>query len=127
MNKHILFVMRSLDNPELFTQAEKKANWKSAAHAAYDACKDYKAYDAAADAAYAAYGAVDVVYTAVYNAVDVADAAYTAYTAYTADAAEYWIGEFFNKTGEDKQTYINEVERLKDGRNNKKRGLKHEL
>ena len=36
MNKHILFVMRNLDNSELFTQEEKEVNRKSA-HAAYSA------------------------------------------------------------------------------------------
>ena len=108
MNKHILFVMRSLDNPELFTQAEKKVNWRSAAYDA-DAAYDAAAYDAVYDAAYAAADAA----AAVYDAAAAADAAYAAYAAHTADVAEHWVGEFFNKTGEDKQTYINEVERLK--------------
>ena len=100
MNKHILFVMRNLDNPELFTQEEKEVNRKSA-NTAYVA--------AYAGAAYAAYDAADAAaYDAAYAA-----AAYAAYDA----AAEHWVGEFFNKTGEDKQTYINEVERLK-GNNN---------
>jgi len=113
--------MRSLDNPELFTQAEKKVNWRSAAYDA-DAAYDAAAYDAVYDAAYAAADAA----AAVYDAAAAADAAYAAY-AYADAATEHWVGEFFNKTGEDKQTYINEVERLKDSRNNKKRGLKHEL
>ena len=71
MNEHILFVMRSLDNPELFTQEQKEVNRKSAC--------------------------------------DAADASYAA-----ANTAEYWINEFFESSGEDKQTYINEVERLKE-------------
>ena len=89
--------MRNLDNPELFTQEEKEVNRKSA-NTAYVA--------AYAGAAYAAYDAADAAaYDAAYAA-----AAYAAYDA----AAEHWVGEFFNKTGEDKQTYINEVERLKE-------------
>ena len=88
MNKHILFVMRSLDNPKLFAQEEKEANNRNAA-------------DAAANAAYAAYDAYDA-------AADAADAAPD-----SAADAEYWVNIFFERTGEDKQVYINEVERLK--------------
>ena len=96
MNKHILFVMRSLDNPQLFTQEEKEANNRNAA-------ADAAAADVYAYAAYAtAYAAAD----AAADAADAADA-----------AAERWVKEFFIKTGKDEQTYINEVERLK-GNNN---------
>jgi len=99
MNKHILFVMRSLDNPELFTQAEKEANKNSALTAADDA------YVYIADAAvYMAYGAFDA-------AVYIADAA-TDWAAACADA-ERCINKFFERAGEDKQTYIDEVERLR--------------
>jgi len=78
--------MRSLNNPELFTQAEKEANNRNAVDAAYAAAYDvYDAYDAAADAADAA-----------------ADAAYT--------DAERCINKFFERSGEDKQTYIDEVD-----------------
>jgi len=97
MNKHILFVMRSLDNPELFTQEEKEGNKKSAAAAFYAAVAAYAdtaAYSAAAEAAAVA-------------------AANTAYAAYDNDWAEYWVNKFFKRAGEDKQTYIDEVERLK--------------
>ena len=80
MNKHILFVMRNLDNPELFTQQEKEVNRKSAA------------------AAYA--DTVNTAYAAAAAAV-------------AAEWAEYWVNKFFKRAGEDKQTYIDEVERLK--------------
>jgi len=90
MNKHILFVMRSLDNPELFTQEEKEANKFSAA-------------DAAAD--YVAYAAAYMAYDAAVAAVYIADAA-------CADA-ERCINKFFGRSSEDKQTYIDEVERLR--------------
>ncbi len=104
MNKHILFVMRSLDNPQLFTQEEKEANNRNAA----------------ADAA--AYAAADVyadVYATAYAAADAADAAYAAADAAYAAAdvyayvAERWVKEFFKVTGEDKQEYIDKVEILK--------------
>ena len=107
MNKHILFVMRSLDNPKLFTQEEKEAN-KESADAAYITAADAAAYTAAV-----AY-TVDAV-----DAVDAADAAATAaYITAAADAdadadAENWVSKHFKSSGEDKQTYINEVERLK--------------
>jgi len=95
MDKHILFVMRSLDNPELFTQEEKEANRKSANDAA---CASY---------------AADAVYAAAYMANDVADAAVYIADAACADA-ERCINKFFGRSSEDKQTYINEVERLKE-------------
>ena len=90
MNKHILFVMRNLDNPELFTQEEKEVNRKSANTA-------YAANTAnTANTAYAAYAAADVA--------DVAD---------VYASTEWWVNEFFERSGEDKQTYIDEVERLR--------------
>jgi len=78
MNKHILFVMRNLDNTELFTQEEKEGNRKSA-HAAYSAA--VAAYSAAVAAAYAA----DV---------------------------EHWVNKFFERSGEDRQTYIDEINKM---------------
>ena len=108
MNKHILFVMRSLDNPELFTQAEKKVNWRSAAYDA-DAAYDAAAYDAVYDAAYAAADAA----AAVYDAAAAADAAYAAYAYADAAYVDRCINKFFGRSGEDKQTYIDEVKRLR--------------
>ena len=89
MNQQILFVMRDMDNPELFTQEEKEGNKKTAAAA-------YAADDAAYSAVWAAYFA----------------AAYAADTAYDT-ATECWVNKFFKRAGEDKQTYIDEVERLR--------------
>jgi len=104
--------MRNLDNTELFTQEEKEGNRKSA-HAAYSAA--VAAYSAAVAAEAAEWAAADAAYA-------VADAAYAAAVAaaYAADAdvadasTEWWVNEFLERSGEDKQTYINEVERLKE-------------
>ena len=87
MNIFILKTMRYLDNPELFTVAEMKKN-ASDSHAALAAAV------AAHAAAYAAYAVA-------------ADAA--------ADATrtKRWLDKYFKVTGENKQNYINEVERLK--------------
>ena len=74
--------MRSLDNPELFTEQEKAENKESA------------------------FGS-DAAYNAVY-------AAYAAANAVTNATVEYWVNKFFERTGEDKQVYIDEVERLKE-------------
>ena len=109
MNKHILFVMRNLDNPELFTREQKEDNRKSSLTANAAAAADAAAANAAdANAAYAAYAAADAADAAnayaAYAAADAADAA----------NAEYWVNLFFKKSGEDKQTYIDEVERLKE-------------
>lgn len=55
------------------------------------------------DAAYAAYAAY-VVYAAY---------AAAAYAAASVDAsAEYWINKYFERTGEDRQLYTNEIERI---------------
>ena len=88
MNKHILFVMRSLDNPELFTQEEKEVNRKSANTA-------YAANTAAAASVYAA------------AAVAAANSA-----ANSAAFTEYWVNKFFKRSGEDKQTYIDEINKM---------------
>ena len=69
MNKHILFVIDHLANPEKYTKAQLEANRRSA----YDADDD------------------DVAYFA---------AAYT---------AAHWVDEYFEVTGEDKQTYIDKL------------------
>ena len=94
MDIFILKVMQYLGNPELFTVAEMKKN-TSDAHAA----------------AYAVYA----TYAADANAVSAAVSAAVAYTAvaYDTDYTNYWIDQYFKVTGEDKQDYINEVERLR--------------
>ena len=86
MNEHILFVMRNLDNTELFTQEEKEVNRKSA-HAAYDA-----AYAPTTHAAYAATATATAAYAA---------------------STPWWVNKFFERSGEDRQTYIDEVKRLR--------------
>jgi len=89
MNEYILKVMRYLDNPELFSVEEMMEN-------AVDAV------DAAEAAAYA-----DATYAYAANAANAyADCAYTA-------KAKHWINEYFKESGQNKQYYINEVERLK--------------
>ena len=91
MNIFILKAMQYLDNPGLFTKDEMWEN-AAAADAAIDAGVDYNAADTAADVAVAT---ADVFYDADY------------------DYANHWLDEYFKITGEDKQNYINEVERLK--------------
>ena len=95
MDKFILKVMRHLDNPELFTKDEM---WENANNA--------WAVADAADAAWVAYAAADAYYAAY---------ATTSYatTSYAVSDANYWIDEYFKKTKENKQDYINEVERLR--------------
>jgi len=94
------------------------ADADAAAYAAYAAVYPAAlAADAAAYAAYASYAYAYAAYAAVYPAALAADAAaYAAYASYAdADAAyaERCINKFFGRSGEDKQTYIDEVERLK--------------
>ena len=92
MNIFVLKSMQYLDNPELFTSVEM---WENAnnAWAVVDNDGDYDADCAASATTNAAYATAD----------SYADAAH----------ANYWLDKYFKETGEDKQTYINEVERLR--------------
>ena len=90
MNIFILKAMRYLDNPELFTRDEMREN-ASDADAAIGADVDYDAADTAADVAADAFH--DDEYATAY--------------------ADYGLDKYFRITGEDRQTYINEVERLR--------------
>jgi len=83
MNKHILLVMKWLNDKDSVSQEELKEN-KHGVHAAY-ATGGY----AYACTAYATH----------------------ACTAYAAAAyAEYWVKEYFEETGEDKNEYLKELE-----------------
>ena len=68
--------MKWLKNPESVTQEELDANRKSA----WDAWDAWDTYTSATSAGAAA--------------------------AWAADVASYWVDEYFESTGEDKQTYI---------------------
>ena len=81
LNKHILLVMKWLDNKDSVTQEELKEN-----HLIADAY-------AANAAAYAADA-------------DAADAAYAAYADAHAANAEKWVGKYFERSGENKQDYL---------------------
>ena len=111
--------MKSLDNPKLFTQEEKEANNRNAYTAYDDAYAAAYAADAAvyptADADAAAYAAYAAVYPAALAADSAAYAAYASYAYAYADAAyvDRCINKFFGRSGEDKQTYIDEVKRLR--------------
>jgi hypothetical protein len=85
MNKNILFVMKWLNSPESFTQEELDANFEVANHE--------RAYWAAASRAAANYAAW--ASSATYRAA--------------ATCAADWIAEYFEITGEDKQTYIDKL------------------
>jgi hypothetical protein len=91
MNKYILKVMRYIDNKELFSVEEMREN---TVNAAYDD-------DASAYAAVSAYAAA--------IAYDEANVAYD----YHANTARDWVNEYFKDSDENKQDYVNEVERLK--------------
>ena len=101
MNKHILTVIDNQLNPGKYTRAQLQDNAADADAADADA-------DAAADAnayAYAAAAAADAYAYAYAYAYD----AYDAYAYADADAAVYWLNKYFNITGENKQDYIDEI------------------
>ena len=85
-------IMDSLANPGKYTVEQLENNADNAVYAAIDA----------ADAA-AVY--VAAVYAAAYYA---ARAAADACVAYAADAAD-WVEEYFTRSGENKQDYIDEI------------------
>ena len=80
MNNTILFVIDHQLNPDKYTQEQLKENYRAANANASDA--------AAAD-----YGAAD----------------YAAYAADYAASASYWLNEYFERTGENKQDYIDAI------------------
>lgn len=90
LNKHILLVMKWLDDKGSVSKEDLKKNREAAADSAY------------ADAAYASASAADAD---VYAADAAADAAYAA----AADADE-WVNRFFRRAGESKRDYTDAIE-----------------
>ena len=88
MNQQILFKMLDMDNPNLFTQEERDANIRDA----------YETYLAADTDTRAFFTAADVIY-----AID--DKVTT---------TEDWLVNYFKSSGEDRQEYTDEVNRLKE-------------
>ena len=89
MNEYILKVMRYIDNPEAFTAKEMEAN-------------NYAAQDIA-------FGKKT---TPSYSVI-VAHASRNILTKNQKYAAKYWVSEYFSVSRENKQDYIDEVERLR--------------
>jgi hypothetical protein len=85
MNPHILFVIDHSVNTGKYSKEELEANYE-AARTGW--ASDAKASRASRAAYYAAYYAAD-------SAAD--------------SAAIYWVDEYFESTGEDKQTYIDKL------------------
>jgi len=87
LNKHIFMVMKWLDDPKSVSQEEREENSKAAAAAAAAAAayafSAFSAFSAAAAAA--AFGA-------------------------NAGEAEKWVNKYFERTGENKQDYIDAIE-----------------
>ena len=92
MNKHILMAMDSIANPEKYTVEQLRKNCDAAYKAAYKA-------DDAAYAAYVAHVAADAYadYAAAYSAVSC--------------DYERWLNRYFDESGENKQDYINEIDK----------------
>ena len=90
MNPHILFVMDHLANPDKYTQEQLKDN----ALAADDAA-DYAPDD-------------EVVVTALASHVSVCANAYYYYDDDEGDV-EYWLNNYFERSGENKDDYIKEL------------------
>tara|TARA_R110002020_G_scaffold177932_2_gene370689 strand:- start:284 stop:595 length:312 start_codon:yes stop_codon:yes gene_type:complete len=101
MNKQMLMTMDSLANPKKYTIEQLRDNRDAAA-------ADNAFY--AADAAYAFYAA-DTAYAAAYAASYADNAAATAARA-TADTAEIWVNKYFARSGENKQSYIDEINKV---------------
>jgi len=109
MNPHILMVLDHLANPDKYTKEQLKSN----ALAAFASTFAADAFAAAADAfaAAAAYNASTLAANAA-SALASALADADALAAYVADVVvdvEYWLNEYFERTGENKQDYIKEL------------------
>ncbi len=89
-------------NPSKYTKEELKANAANAA----DAYADSRAADAYADT-YATVRVAAAIADAVYAARVAAYA--TACVAADAADAEYWVNRYFEHTGENRQDYIDEI------------------
>ena len=103
MNEFILKTMRSLDDPELFTVSEMRRNAEAAAINFIAIDTITAVADAADAAAYYARNAARAYADYVTGAI---------YVAAVLDASQ-WLERYFKLSGENKQLYINEVERLK--------------
>jgi hypothetical protein len=110
MNKHILFVMDHLANPDKYTQEQLKDN--ALAAYAYAAATTYAGAAAGAAAYRAAAGVVAAGVVADAAAAYAADVtAYAAAYRATAWAAsvDYCLNEYFEESGENKDDYIMEL------------------
>ncbi len=91
MNKHILLVMKWLNNKESVSQDELEKNEDEASDDYYVASATYDAAVRAAN--WAAASAAN--WAASYWVVD----------------ASYWVDKYFKRTGEDKNEYLRELEK----------------
>ena len=99
MNKHILMVMKWLNDKNSVTQEDLISNRKSVV-----ATGTYYGGDGDSDSDSVA---VSVATATAYRAAD-ALAAYAAYAADTTNT-EYWVNKYFKRTGENKDDYIKEL------------------
>ena len=102
MNPHILMVLDHLANPDKYTKEQLKSNALAAFASTFaaDAFAAAAAYNASTLAANAA--------SALASALADADAL-AAYVADVVVDVEYWLNEYFERTGENKQDYIKEL------------------
>ena len=126
MNKQMLMVMDSLANPKKYTIEQLRDNCDAAATAARAADA---AYAASADAFYAAATAAraDLAYAGATAAVAATTAVTAAncavYAVYTGNAThigdvEIWVDQYFERSRESKQDYIDEINKTNNKGNN---------
>jgi len=85
MNKHILLVMKWLNNKDSVSQEELKKNRREA---------------------WTHYASADYDFTGGYHA-----AYYAVSWAYSAANVSYWVNRYFEITGEDRNEYLKELEK----------------
>lgn len=105
MNPYILMVIDNQVNPSKYSVDELNDNYVAACAATLDAAS-HAAACAARDAVY---------YVAVCAACSARDAAsyVAACAARDAYMVDFWLDEYFNRTGENKQDYIDAINKLK--------------
>jgi len=108
MNKHILMVQGWLLHPENYTKERLEGNYHAAARADVN---DFAAdiVTAAVSVTYVVTAAVSAAYWAFTAAVRADNSNYTDWTADYVAKIEYWLNRYFELTGENKQDYIDAI------------------
>ena len=95
MNNHVLIAMRYMDNPKLFSKDDMRVNVHNSYTLSEPSEADY------------IYVICRLTSSACIGVTHINN------SGFNKSGYSYWLDKFFDESGENKQTYIDEVERLK--------------